>query len=163
MSGQQPEPPLRKHPAHGVLFSDSKPTIVFVTVCTKDRSSWLASSVVHEAVRKAWAEGDAWPVGRYVIMPDHIHLFAAPAQTSIALDDWIQFWKAKFTKHVRKAGTTDIPDHPWQTDHWDTRLRTWQSYDQKWNYVRNNPVRHGLVTRAEDWPYQGEMHSLTWD
>jgi len=25
------------------------------------------------------------------------------------------------------------------------------------NYVRENPVRAGLVTRAEDWPYSGEI------
>jgi len=27
--------------------------------------------------------------------------------------------------------------------------------------VMQNPVRTGLVQRAEDWPYQGEIHQLT--
>jgi hypothetical protein len=29
----------------------------------------------------------------------------------------------------------------------------------KWNYVRENPVRAGLV-KAEDWPYAGEIISI---
>ena len=36
------------------------------------------------------------------------------------------------------------------------------SYDEKWQYVRNNPVRHGLVESAEKWPYQGELNRLEW-
>jgi hypothetical protein len=27
---------------------------------------------------------------------------------------------------------------------------------EKWNYVRDNPVRAGLVSLADDWPYAGE-------
>jgi hypothetical protein len=34
--------------------------------------------------------------------------------------------------------------------------------DDKWSYVRENPVRAGLVARAEDWPYQGELNVLDW-
>jgi len=28
--------------------------------------------------------------------------------------------------------------------------------------VKNNPVRHGHVACAEDWPYQGELNILEW-
>ena len=40
-------------------------------------------------------------------------------------------------------------------------LMTAESYDDKWEYVRLNPVRHGLVVRPGDWPYQGELNVLT--
>jgi putative transposase len=161
VTDQHPQNPARKHPVHGVLVTE--PIIVFATACTKDRQPWLANAIVHETLRHVWTEAQAWFVGRYVILPDHVHLFAAPTATSIELDDWMQFWKSNFTKRIRQAGSFKVPTRPWQTDHWDTRLRTWQSYDQKWDYVRNNPVRHGLVARAEDWPYQGELHPLPWD
>jgi hypothetical protein len=39
-------------------------------------------------------------------------------------------------------------------------LRSGESYSQKWDYVRENPVRGGLVERAEDWPFAGEIHDL---
>jgi hypothetical protein len=54
------------------------------------------------------------------------------------------------------------PQPIWQMDCWDTQLRAGQSYGAKWDYVRNNAVRHGLVARAEDWPYQGELNILPW-
>ena len=39
----------------------------------------------------------------------------------------------------------------------DDLLRSAESYGQKWNYVRENPIRAGLVKKAEDWPYAGEI------
>ena len=40
----------------------------------------------------------------------------------------------------------------WQPGFFDHILRTDESYGEKWNYVRNNPVRAGLVKNAGDWP-----------
>ena len=44
-----------------------------------------------------------------------------------------------------------------QRGFFDHLLRSAESYGQKWNYVRENPVRAGLVEKAEDWPYAGEI------
>ena len=49
-----------------------------------------------------------------------------------------------------------------QRAQWDTQLRSGSDYEGKWIYVRNNPVRKGIVKRAEDWPYQGELNVLEW-
>ena len=117
---------------------------------------WLAADDVHELLRKVWTDAKAWLVGRYVIMPDHIHLFAAPGSPDLPLENWVQYWKSQLTKRRRR------PENRWQTDHWDTRLRSGESYEQKWNYVVNNPVRRGLVERSEDWRLQGEIYQLRW-
>lgn len=152
----RPDHPERKHPAHGVLEIEGQPTIVYVTVCTKQRVPWLATEQNHELLRSVWQSATAWLVGRYVLMPDHLHLFASPGDLDIGLDDWVKYFKSQFRK--------EHPDKSirWQTDHWDTRLRSGESYDDKWQYVVNNPVRHGLVERAEEWPYQGELFGLRW-
>ena len=42
------------------------------------------------------------------------------------------------------------------------RLRDEESYREKWLYVQENPVRAGLVTKPEDWPYQGRVHEIHW-
>jgi hypothetical protein len=44
-----------------------------------------------------------------------------------------------------------------QAGFFDHILRSDESYSEKWNYVRDNPVRAGLVETADDWPYQGEI------
>jgi putative transposase len=152
--------PERKLPAHGVLGSVGEPTIVFATVCTKDKRGWLATPDCHDLLRQVWREAAAWRVGKYVIMPDHIHLFASPAQedgnVAVSLEKWMAYWKSLFS---RRKGD---PNCRWQKSHWDRRLRKSESYAEKWEYVQNNPVRHGLVERAEDWPFQGEVFELRW-
>ncbi len=45
----------------------------------------------------------------------------------------------------------------WQPGFFDHVLRNDESYSQKWEYVRENPVRARLVPRADDWQYQGEF------
>jgi len=32
----------------------------------------------------------------------------------------------------------------------------------KWDYVKSNPVRHGLVLYPEQWPFKGELNPLSW-
>jgi hypothetical protein len=39
-------------------------------------------------------------------------------------------------------------------------LRGDESYTEKWEYVKANPVRAGLVREPEDWPYQGVLNTL---
>lgn len=157
-------PPIRKRPATGVYEEQNKAVIVFATVCTKDRQPWLATPVIHQILETVWRTAGDWLVGRYVILPDHIHLFAAPSfECKTSFNAWMQFWKSQFTKQLRgegKAAAEPHSGHLWQSGHWDRRLRSDESYDAKWNYVLNNPVRHDLVSRVEDWPYQGEMHQF---
>ncbi len=50
----------------------------------------------------------------------------------------------------------------WQEGFFDHVLRGGESYGEKWEYVRMNPVRAGLTVRPEDWPYAGEIEALRW-
>ena len=115
-----------------------------------------------EAARRliaAWQAASFWRVGRYVIMPDHIHLFCAPNTfPPQPLKNWISFWR----NHVTRAWPQRDEAPIWQRDSWDRQLRCDESYAQKWEYVVNNPVRYGYVARAEDWPYQGQLNVLYW-
>ncbi|MBM4067628.1 MAG: hypothetical protein FJ271_01600 [Planctomycetes bacterium] len=148
--------PDRKHPAHGILIVASQPTIIFDTVCTKNRGTWLANDSVHDLLRQVWFEASAWLMGRYIIMPDHIHFFAAATLSEISYDNWVRYWKSQFSKRHKTAG------HDWLVDHWDSRIRSESAYAEKWDYMLQNPVRAGLVARSEDWPYQGVIHNLPW-
>jgi REP element-mobilizing transposase RayT len=92
-------------------------------------------------------------------MPDHIHLFCAPAELHpLPLADWVEFWKSQVARTWFDRSDAPI----WQRHFWDRQLRRQENYDQKWEYVLQNPVRAGLVVRPEDWPYQGELNVLRW-
>jgi REP element-mobilizing transposase RayT len=140
------------------VFTDCP--VYYLTLCALDRRPILANDEIHasfgEFARKA-TDLDVL-VGRYVIMPDHIHFFAAFSPQSPSLSMWIKSWKNSLSKTLRRMGIS--PRH-WEKDFFDHVLRSEESYEQKWVYVRENPVRAGLVKRWEDWPYQGEIHRLT--
>ncbi len=207
--------PVRRRPSCNsvMTFHDNRAILLYVTIVTANRIPVLACVAVVECILAAWAAATDWLVGRYVIMPDHIHFFCAPASYPPSnFHRWMKRWKSLATLAIRRSGgsqfiatetadatscvppelahatlgspaggsqlaatatrgaaTTDArqrvpPRNPplWQRDCWDRQLRTGESYTQKWEYVRNNPVRKGLVANADDWPYQGELNVLEW-
>jgi putative transposase len=86
-------------------------------------------------------------------MPDHVHLFVRGAD-DFQLGRWIGMLKQALGKKIKQTGTSSPI---WQRGFFDHVLRSDESYAQKWNYVRENPVRAGLVTNIDDWLYSGEV------
>ena len=152
--------PARKTPAHHpILTINNRSPIVFLTVCSHDRRPLFAKPDVQELMKSSWAAANAWHVGRYVLMPDHIHLFCAPnGLDAPSLDRWVQFWKSAVSRHWPRPEEQPV----WQKSFWDTQLRRGESYSEKWEYVRRNPTRANLCADSTEWPFQGEMSSLMW-
>jgi putative transposase len=75
------------------------------------------------------------------------------------MKSWVQLWKSLSARLLIKAFSVKSP--VWQEDYFDRYLRSTESFAQKWEYVRHNPVRAGLVTRPEDWAYSGRICTLT--
>ena len=152
--------PKRSYPAHQpVLDVGNRANIIFLTVCTKSRDSILAFDDIHELIVNSWKKANKWVVGRYLLMPDHIHLFCSPAEfPHVSLRTWMKFWKSTVSKNWPRKSEKPI----WQKDGWDTQLRKGDSYSEKWAYIAENPVRAGLIGKSEDWPFQGELSQLMW-
>ena len=144
----------RRPPRLGRIFATGP--LYFVTFCTHQRQEVLAKDEVHTAFVVFANRADETfnvGVGRYVIMPDHVHLFVR-GDYNFRLGRWIGALK----QALAKAGMLSrAKGQVWQEGFFDHLLRTNESYSQKWNYVRENPVRAGLVKSAADWPYQGEI------
>jgi REP-associated tyrosine transposase len=145
----------RRPPRLGRLFDNLRP-LYFVTFNTYKRQSLLARTEVHESfcVFCSNAQQRDVAVGRYVIMPDHVHLFAAFPMEGIALCNWVQLLRTMMGKTLLRVG---IQKPHWQEGFFDHVLRSHESYSQKWEYVRMNPVRAKLCQTPEAWPYQGEI------
>jgi len=133
--------------------------VYFLTPCTENRHCVLANNEIHHRFIEFADEATRRHVlvGRYMIMPDHIHLFAAFNPLSPTLPSWMKALKGSLSEVLREKGGEGTH---WQKDYFDHVLRSEESFRQKWEYVRQNPVRAGLVKRSEDWPYQGEIHHL---
>jgi REP element-mobilizing transposase RayT len=76
-------------------------------------------------------------------MPDHAHALLAVAPDK-SLQATLAGWKSWNTK---------LAGIKWQSGFFDHRLRSDESFEEKAHYIRQNPVRAGLVPRAEDWPH----------
>ncbi len=158
--------------------------LYFVTANTADRKPILANDKVHEDFRKFCETGlmRGVFVGKYVLMPDHLHLFVAlverrrsqsaatdgetvaavydrrPSDRRLSLlSEWMKSLKNSLSKTLRGM---NIPAPHWQKGFFDHVMRSEESYSEKWLYVAENPVRKCLVPRPEDWPYQGEIYPL---
>jgi putative transposase len=143
--------PKRARPSRAVVEVERRPTLVFVTVCTLSGSRSLAGVKVHAVLREIWLNADYWHVGTYVLMPDHLHFLAWPGRVDFDLDKWICYWKSLTTKKLGKA------EHRWQRCSFHHTICSSESAEEKATYILQNPVRRGLVAKAEDWPYQGEI------
>ncbi len=138
---------------------NSDSPVYFITACTFDRKSLLASDASHAAVvtfcHSATDHGVI--VGRYVLMPDHLHLFVCILPGPATLSGWMKSLKSFLSKQWRSKG---IAAPHWQKGFFDHLLRGHESHAEKWLYMRENPVRAGLCATAEEWPYAGEIHPM---
>jgi putative transposase len=150
--------PSRKHPAHlPAVHRHNTPVVILVTVCTYPRACILDNPAAHDGIVRAWRAADAWHAGDYVVMPDHVHVFCTPGtHEPLGVKAWAEYWK-------RLAGEF-LPalQGVFQWECWDTQMRSRGHYCRKLEYVRQNPVRAGLVTAPDAWPYRGRVHGIWW-
>jgi REP element-mobilizing transposase RayT len=145
--------------------------IYFITTCTFERREILGSRDIAAILVQEWRtahQRHGWAIGRYIVMPDHVHFFCRAELAAKPLRIFMQKWKQWTSKRIGRdiarvgignAGTKKTGTL-WQEEFFDHILRSSESYSQKWEYVKENPVRAGLVKESDDWPFQGEIESL---
>jgi REP element-mobilizing transposase RayT len=122
---------FRTHEAIGAAFQDH-----------------LIADIVEESI---WfGHPERYILQAYVIMPNHIHLLLGPVA------DWnlakiLQGLKGFTAREInRKLGRRGAF---WQDENFDHLIRNEQDWSDKFDYIHDNPVTAGLVTRAQDNPY----------
>jgi putative transposase len=135
--------------------------LYFVTFCTEGRRHLLANEKAHAAFVNFSKQAQLRyiAVGKYVMMPDHIHLFVVGSD-DFELGKWIGTLKRVLAKSVVAH---ESAAKFWQRGFFDHVVRSSESYSEKWNYVRENPVRAGFVSSAEKWPFAGEIVDIYFD
>jgi REP element-mobilizing transposase RayT len=153
-----------------LLFARFQTPLYLVSFNTNMRRQILATAAVHAAFiaysRRAMESGIF--VGRYVIMPDHVHLFVCfGSGCTIGLSEWIKGMKRQLSSALAESSVRpmvipggQLMSSLWQPGFHDHLLRSSESYANKWSYVRENPVRAALVEIAEAWPYAGEIGTI---
>ena len=92
------------------------------------------------------------PIKVYCLMPTHLHMLICPGLRSLV--NFIGEFKKKTSDLARETrGIEEL----WQRSYFDHRLRSNESAAEQYDYILANPVRAGLVTNPNDWPWTGSV------
>src|SRR5271154_2895798 len=125
---------VRKHLKRLDTISIAVP-IYFITICVADRRPLLANSDSFAVLRSEWASARSrygWAVGRFVVMPDHVHFFCVCDETekSKSLSGFVGGFKQWTSKAILPLLGLRAP--LWQREFFDHLLRNDESYAAKW-------------------------------
>ncbi len=124
-----------------------------VTLSTQERA------LVLKALRH-W-DDLKWKIFSAIVLPDHVHVLAQPLPHpqggTFNLAEILHSIKS-FTAH-RLTHLRGSRGSIWQDESYDRIVRDEAEFLEKWNYIRNNPVKLGLAARPEDYPWLYERNS----
>ncbi|MGB7622247.1 MAG: transposase [Terriglobia bacterium] len=137
-------------PAH--LFLPN--TFYMVTGATLYKLDWykdsirlnLLENILFDILRQRRWELQAWAV-----FSNHYHFIAKSPEADSPIDRLIQHFHAEASRQLNRLDSEDGRRVWYQ--YWDTCLTFQKSYMARLNYVMNNPVHHGLVEVASQYPF----------
>jgi len=142
-----PSLPTRKTLPHEPPLSLPDGAIWFITICCRQRGR---NQFAHESsAAKLFSSAllfhqkGRWFIHLLLLMPDHLHALLSFPQHE-QMTRVVRAWKRFQATHHGVC---------WQRDFFDHRLRSDESFEEKANYIRMNPVRADLVAAPADWPY----------
>ncbi len=98
-------------------------------------------------------DGQRYVLWAAVVMPDHVHLLLQPREQAPG-----KWWSLSSILHSIKSYTAkqinallERKGAVWQDESFDRIVRDEDEFLEKWNYIRNNPVKSGLAHAAEEW------------
>ena len=133
----------------------------FFTVALADRSSGLLVCEIDRLRRayKAMQERLPFETVAICILPDHLHaLWRLPDGDRDYASRW-SLLKSGFSRGLPLRSARSLSKIAkrekgiWQRRYWEHAIRDEKDFERHVDYIHYNPVKHGLVTRAVDWPH----------
>ena len=142
--------PWHHRPAHVFLPN----TMYMVTAGTLHKEhiyhDSLRLQLLHGALFQV-AEAFAWKMQAWALFCNHYHFIAQSPAEAGTLKTMIQRFHSQTSRTVNQLDGT--PGRKVWFQYWDTCLTYEKSYYVRLNYVHHNPVKHGLVSAATQYPY----------
>jgi len=124
----------------------------FFTLVTHDRRPVLTNEDVRVALRaavQAVREEHPFYVEAWVLLPDHLHcMWRLPEGNADYSLRWAKIKRLTMHHLGMLAG-----EKLWQPRYWEHCIRDENDFARHADYIHWNPVKHGLVRCAADWPY----------
>ena len=114
---------------------------------------WLKDERVAGAVVEALRKGDRelahYHLHAFVVMPNHVHALLEPLIPPVLSLKTIKGTAARSANTI--LGRTGRPF--WQEESFDHWVRSGAEFERIRSYIERNPVRAGLATKPQDWPW----------
>jgi REP element-mobilizing transposase RayT len=126
---------------------------LFVTFCKNNREPFAAEA--RDAILECCLKGNNYRFRLHaaVVMPEHVHMLLTPLRDEngwpYGLPAILKSLKGASARSANKTRATSGP--VWQEESFDHVLRSQESLEEKLEYIRQNPVRRGLVSKPEDY------------
>ncbi len=96
-----------------------------------------------------------------VVLPDHFHCLWKLPRGDVAYSKRMKMVKARFTQDWLEAGGYEVPVTKaqkergnrgiWQKRFWEHTIRDTDDFENHFDYIHYNPVKHRLVASPFDW------------
>lgn len=137
-----------------------------VNLAQRDRRFLVDHVGVLRTVVKTVKQRHPFAIDGFVVLPDHLHaLWTLPEGDADFSTRWMLI-KAGFSRRLAKfehrnpsrihKGERGI----WQRRYWEHLIRDDRDYENHLNYIHYNPVKHGYVSIASEWPYSSIHHYI---
>ena len=94
----------------------------------------------------------------WCIMPNHVHVLIEQIE-GYSLGQCVRSWKQFSTTAINRLSGSS--GQIWAHDYFDRFIRHEDHFAQTLGYIENNPVKAGLVTKPEDWPFSSATNGLS--
>jgi len=122
--------------------------------CKQDRTLAPEERTIVINTLRHW-DGLKWKLYVAVVLPDHVHVLAQPLSTgeggTFHLAEIIHSVKSFSSQKINRLSGNS--GSLWQDERYDRIVRDEAEFLEKWEYIRNNPLKEGLAPSPEDYPW----------
>jgi len=131
----------------------------FITFSCYNRDPLLSTPRSRDIFEQTFERVRKWYgfyIAGYVVMPEHVHLLVTEPERS-KLSVVVQMLKQNVARELRSPEGGPF----WLERYYDHNVWTEKKRIEKLRYIHRNPVRRGLVSSPEDWPWSSFRHYVS--
>ena len=137
---------------HRKIFSEMERWLDRLPTVSHFRQPKLCEMVIEAIEHRRRAR--VWEMHCFVIMPSHIHLFFE-LSNELSLKRELEEFKRWTGHQAAKLDGRLSRSRFWQTEWFDHWSRSDEEDEKIVRYIRNNPIKAGIVNRIGDYPFCG--------
>ncbi len=128
----------------------------FFTVVTYKRQQILTQANNAELLKQALnhvKKTHLFFLHAMVILPNHFHCLLKQPEKDFDYSTRIRLIKSHFSKAINLSFNEHLKKPVWQQRFWEHYIRHETDWKKHMDYIHYNPVKHGYVKAARDWPH----------